>query len=167
MTHQSISDKVKIKSKKKRSHSSRMWLQRQLNDPFVKQAQIDGYRSRAAYKLREMAKKFKLFDKADVIVDLGAAPGGWLQIAKSIKPKAFVVGVDLQDYEDVTGTIKIVGDITDETTLNILAQTLEGRKADVILSDMAAASCGIASVDHDRIMGLLEMTFDFALDHLN
>jgi len=167
MTHKSISDKVKIKSKKKRTHSSRVWLERQLNDPFVRQAQVDGYRSRASYKLKEMAEKFKLFHGANVIVDLGAAPGGWLQVAKELKPKSFVVGVDLQEYEDVPGTIKIIGDITDTKTLDVLNEKLEGKQVDVVLSDMAAAACGIASVDHDRIMLLLEITLDFGLEHLN
>lgn len=167
MTHKSISDKVKLKSKKKRTHSSRVWLERQLNDPFVRQAQVDGYRSRASYKIKEMAEKFKLFHGANVIVDLGAAPGGWLQVAKELKPKSFVIGVDLQEYEDVPGTIKIIGDVTDEETLDVLNEKLEGKKVDVVLSDMAAAACGIASVDHDRIMGLLEITLDFGLEHLN
>jgi len=167
MTHKAISDKVKIKSKKKRTHSSRVWLERQLNDPYVRQAQADGYRSRAAYKIKEMAEKFKLFHGAHVIVDLGAAPGGWLQVAKELKPKAFVVGVDLQEYEDVSGTIKIIGDVTDEKTLAVLHEKLEGKKVDVVLSDMAASACGIASIDHDRIMALLEITLNFGLEHLN
>ena len=167
MTHKSISDKVKLKSKKKRTHSSRVWLERQLNDPFVRQAQVDGYRSRASYKIKEMAEKFKLFHGANVIVDLGAAPGGWLQVAKELKPKSFVVGVDLQEYEDVPGTIKIIGDVTDDDTLDILHEKLDGKKVDVVLSDMAAAACGIASFDHDRIMALLEITLDFGLEHLN
>jgi 23S rRNA (uridine2552-2'-O)-methyltransferase len=160
------STKVAIKSKKKRTASSRQWLERQLNDPFVEQARALGYRSRAAFKLEEIHQKYKILTKNAVVVDLGAAPGGWTQITKKIVPSATVIGLDLQPYEAITGTEQIIGDFTEEATLETLITCLNGKELDVVLSDMASPSCGIASIDHDRIMGLLELVLDFSMNHL-
>lgn len=158
--------KVAIKSKKKRTASSRKWLERQLNDPFVEKAREQGYRSRAAFKLEEIHKKYKIFKTNAVVVDLGAAPGGWLQITKKIAPSSTIIGVDLQSFEPVFGTTQIIGDFTDEKTLEALILSLDGTKLDVVISDMAAAACGVTSIDHDRIMGLLELVLDFSINHL-
>lgn len=158
--------KVAIKSKKKRTASSRKWLERQLNDPFVEQARERGYRSRAAFKLEEIQQKYKILTKNVIVVDLGAAPGGWTQITKKISPRSVVIDLDLQSFEPISGTEQIIGDFTDEKTLEALVSRLNGKQVGVVLSDMAAPSCGIASIDHDRIMGLLELVLDFSIKHL-
>lgn len=156
--------KIKLNDKKKRTVSSKEWLTRQINDPFVKKAQSLGYRSRAAFKLEEIVKKYKLFQKADVIVDLGAAPGGWTQMCQKLKPKAKIIALDIQDFLPIPNTTQIIGDITDPNTITVLKQHVE--QVDIVLSDMAAPACGIASVDHDRIMNLLDISLQFALEHL-
>ncbi|CAO5674505.1 MAG: Ribosomal RNA large subunit methyltransferase E [Holosporales bacterium] len=159
--------KVKLKDKKKRTSSSRTWLTRQLNDPYVKKAQSLGLRSRAAFKLEEIVKKYKLFQSAQIIVDLGAAPGGWTQMAQTLKPKAKIIALDIQPFEPINNTIQIIGDITDEAVVQQLKEIVGSDKVDVVLSDMAAPACGIPSVDHDRIMNLLDIALTFALDHLS
>jgi 23S rRNA (uridine2552-2'-O)-methyltransferase len=160
-------DKVILKDKKKRTESSKKWLTRQLNDPYVLKAQSLGLRSRAAFKLQEIIQKYKLFNTANVIVDLGAAPGGWSQISKQMKPKAKIIALDIQDFLPIPDTIQIIGDITDENILKQLKEELDGAKVDVVLSDMAAPSCGISSIDHDRIMNLLDIVIHFGIEHLN
>lgn len=152
-----------LTSKKKRTLSSRNWLLRQINDPFVAQAQKDGYRSRAAYKLIQMHEKFHLFTKQGAVVDLGAAPGGWLQVARR-HTKGVVIGIDLQAMEPLPDTILIQGDFLESA--EECARHLPPEGAQLILSDMAAPACGIEKVDHLRIMGLLEATVDFAEQHL-
>lgn len=163
-----MSDKDKVRVyKKKITQSSRKWLERQLNDPYVKLAQKEGKRSRAAFKLEEMIGKFKLLMHAKVVVDLGAAPGGWTQAIKLLKPNAKIIALDIQDFEPIPGTFQIIGDVSEEGVIEHLHRELDGALVDLVLSDMAASSCGIQSVDHDRIMNLLEIAIDFAFEHLN
>lgn len=152
-----------LKSHKKRTLSSRNWLLRQINDPYVQKAQEDGYRSRAAYKLIQIHKKFRIFTPNGAVVDLGAAPGGWLQVARK-HTKNVVIGIDLQAIEPLPDTIIIQGDFLEMA--DVCASYLPEQGAQVILTDMAAATCGIEQVDHLRIMGLLEATVDFAEQHL-
>lgn len=158
---------TKVRTAKGRKKSSTKWLQRQLNDPYVQMANRDGYRSRAAYKIIEIDDKFKIFSAGKSVIDLGAAPGGWTQVAVQRTKGAKVVGIDLQEIEPITGSILIHHDFTDELALTLLAEALENKKADVVLSDMAAPSCGHSQTDHIRIMGLCEIAFDFAKNNLN
>lgn len=150
-------------SKKKRTLSSRNWLLRQINDPYVSKAQNEGYRSRAAYKLIQMHEKFHLFSPQGAVVDLGAAPGGWLQVARR-HTKGVVIGMDLQEMEPLPDTVLIQGDFLEMG--DECASHLPPQGAHLVLSDMAAPTCGIEQVDHLRIMGLLEATVDFAEQYL-
>lgn len=157
-----------LKSKKKRTESSRRWLLRQLNDPFVQKAVKDGYRSRAAYKLMEIQEKYKFLKTGSVVVDLGCTPGGWLQISKKfVGGTGKIIGLDINFMEPIPGVDFIQADFLLDEGLMKLQETLEGRKCDVVLSDMAAPSCGMPKVDHLRIMNLLEIAYDFALNHLS
>lgn len=158
--------KKKLNDGKKRTVSSRRWLERQLNDPYVTLAKADGYRSRAAFKLIDIDDKYRLLKPGKIVIDLGAAPGGWSQIAvdrvKSTSPKGGrVIGIDLQEIAPIPGAILLQADFTDESAQKNLIDLLKG-KADVILSDMAAPACGMTDVDHLRIMMLVESAFEFA-----
>lgn len=158
--------KVKLQAGKKRTLSSRRWLERQLNDPFVLEAKRQGYRSRAAFKLIEIHDKFKIFRPGQKVVDLGAAPGGWSQVAlehiqKDKKPLGQLIGVDLASIPPLEGATFLQADFTHIKTQDELTHFLSG-KADVILSDMAAPACGMSDVDHLRIMVLVEQAFEFA-----
>ncbi len=158
--------KVRVKSSNKRTESSRRWLERQLNDPYVHKARSGGFRSRAAFKIMEIDDKFKILKPGQCVVDLGASPGGWTQVAvervkSQTNPQAKVIGVDLTEMQDIPGSILIQGDFTHEETQNKIIELLDG-KAHVILSDMAAPACGMSNVDHMRIMMLLEEAFAFA-----
>jgi 23S rRNA (uridine2552-2'-O)-methyltransferase len=158
--------KVKIKSNKKRTNSQRAWLERQLNDPYVHQAKADGYRSRAAYKLVEIDQKYRILKPNQKIIDLGACPGGWTQVAvnrskSQTNEKSRVIGVDLTEMDDIPGATVFQGDFTEDATQSRLIELLDG-KANVILSDMAAPACGMTDVDHIRIMMLVEEAFNFA-----
>jgi 23S rRNA (uridine2552-2'-O)-methyltransferase len=154
-----------LRSSKKRTDSSRSWLIRQLNDPYVQKAREAGYRSRAAFKLLEIQEKFKLLKKGHRYLDLGAAPGGWCQVLAAHTFPEHVVGVDLQAMDPILGVTLVQGDLTEESMLHSLAAVSPGGW-DGILSDMAAPACGIPSVDHLRIMGLLEIVLDFAQHQL-
>ncbi|MBP9752834.1 MAG: RlmE family RNA methyltransferase [Proteobacteria bacterium] len=167
MKQKIIKDKVKLNDRKKRTESSRKWLVRQLNDPYVHLAKSKGLRSRAAFKLEEIVKKYNLFQNAKVIVDLGAAPGGWTQVCQTLKPKATIIALDIQEFDPIPGTLQIIGDVTDPLILDQLKTALDDQKVDVVLSDMAASACGIPSVDHDRIMNLLDVVVHFGIEHLN
>jgi len=157
---------VKVKTAKKRKLSSSLWLARQLNDPYVKQAKLDGYRCRAAYKLLEIDDKFKIFKKGAKIVDLGAAPGGWSQVAQIRSNNGKVYSFDLLDMAALHGVKFMQLDfLSDDACLRILE--FVGSKVDVVLSDMAANSCGNPQVDHLRIINLCELAFDFAKQILN
>lgn len=162
---------TRVKTSQGRSKSSVKWLARQLNDPYVKKAKQEGYRSRAAYKLQEMDDKLQILKPGVHVVDLGAAPGGWLQIAAERTKvlegsKSIIVGIDLLDIKPVEGTQFIQGDFTDEDAPEKLQEMMGGKKADVVLSDMAPNASGHAPTDHLRIMMLCEIAFDFALEVL-
>ncbi len=156
-----------LKSSKKRTASQRQWLLRQLNDPFVVKARKEGYRSRAAFKLAEINDKFKLIKKGFYVLDLGAAPGGWCQVSKAlVGDKGGVVGVDLLDIPPLAGVTFLKGDFNDDAVQKNILSTFNGQKVDVILSDMAASSCGISQVDHIRLIALLEAAYLFSFDML-
>lgn len=156
---------VRVKTAGKRSLASTLWLHRQLNDPFVAEAQKRGYRSRAAFKLLQLDEKFHLLGPGKRVVDLGAAPGGWTQVAvervQSQAGRGQVVGLDILEMEPVPGAHTFQADFLDETAPERL-KALLGGPADVVLSDMAANTTGHGPTDHLRIMNLAEAAYDFA-----
>lgn len=154
-----------VKTAKGRKASSTRWLQRQLNDPYVEEAKRRGYRSRAAFKLTELDDRFHFLGPNKRVVDLGAAPGGWAQVAVERCPGGQVVGIDLKEIEPVAGAELIVGDFLEPGADDTL-KALLGGPADVVLSDMAASSTGHAATDHLKIMALLEAAADFAAEVL-
>lgn len=157
---------TRVKSAKGRKLSSTKWLQRQLNDPYVQQAQKMGLRSRAAFKLMELDDKFKFLKPGANIIDLGAAPGGWVQVAlERCGQKGYVVGIDLLEIEPLAGAELIQGDFLDDDAPDRLRALMDG-DADVVLSDMAASSTGHRATDHLRIMSLLEVAVHFAKEVL-
>ena len=155
---------VKLKTALGRTTGQQKWLQRQLNDPYVRAAQEQGWRSRAAFKLIELDERFRLIRRGARVVDLGAAPGGWTQVAVK-KGAGQVVGIDLLAIEPIAGAILIQGDFTDEAMEARLRHVMGGR-ADLVLSDMAPNTTGHSMTDHIRIMGLAEMALQFALEML-
>jgi 23S rRNA (uridine2552-2'-O)-methyltransferase len=158
--------KVRVKTAKKRTMSSTLWLQRQLNDPYVAQAKKDGWRSRAAFKLIEMDDRYKLLKPGARIVDLGAAPGGWAQVAmKKVGPKGRVIGIDLLDIDPIPGVEFTVMDFLDEDAPDRLKAMLGGL-ADGVMSDMAANTTGHKKTDHIKIVGLAELAIHFATEVL-
>ncbi len=166
--------KVKVKTARGRKLSSTRWLERQLNDPYVKRANAEGYRGRAAFKILELDEKFRFLVPGARVVDLGCAPGGWLQVAvkrvnalgeKSGKRIGTVLGVDLQEVEPVAGATAHVLDFMEDDA-DIKVKEWLGGKADVVMSDMAAASSGHKQTDHLRIMALCETAAYFAFDVL-
>ena len=157
---------TKTPSKKKgRKESSRRWIQRQLNDPFVAEAKSRGFRSRAALKLEQMDEKHQLLRKGMAVLDLGCAPGGWLQYAASKinlnEDAGRLVGIDLLETEPIPGAVILKGDINDDAMLEALIQHLDGR-ADLVLSDMAADTTGHRPTDHLRTTALLDIALDTA-----
>lgn len=137
-------------------------MQRHLNDEYVKRSQKEGYRSRAAYKLLELQEKDNFIKPGQVVVDLGAAPGGWLQIAASlVGRKGLVIGLDLLQIEPMAGVELIQGDFRELETLDRLNDILDGRPVDLVLSDMAPNISGVAAVDQPRSMYLCELALDF------
>ncbi len=161
--------KTRVKTARKRTLSSTLWLERQLNDPYVARAKREGYRSRATYKLIEMDDRYHLFKPGGRIVDLGAAPGGWSQIAadrvKAKDGKGKVVGVDLLDMEPIAGVTFAVKDFNDEDAPDVIKAMLGG-EADGVMSDMAANATGHKQTDHLRIVALAELAAEFAMDVL-
>lgn len=161
--------KTRVKTARKRSLSSTLWLERQLNDPYVARAKREGYRSRAAYKLIEMDDRFHLFKPGGRIVDLGAAPGGWSQVAadrvKAKDDRGKVVGVDLLDMEPIPGVAFAVKDFNDADAPDVVKDMLDG-EADGVMSDMAANATGHKQTDHLRIVALAELAAEFAMDVL-
>ena len=157
--------KVRVKKPKSRSLSSKLWLERQLNDPYVARAKREGYRSRAAYKLAELDDKYRFLRPGLRVVDLGAAPGGWSQIAaERVRAKdgsGRVVAIDLLEMPPVTGVDFLRLDFLDPAAPEKLRAMLGGG-ADVVLSDMAANATGHRKTDHLRIMALVEAAADFA-----
>jgi 23S rRNA (uridine2552-2'-O)-methyltransferase len=160
----------RLASTKQRTASSRRWLERQLSDPYVAAARRAGYRSRAAYKLEEIDDRFHLLKPGGRVVDLGAAPGGWAQVAarrvKSAEGRGQVVAIDLLPMEPVTGVEAIQLDFMDAAAPGRLKAMLRDGRADVVLSDMAAQGTGHARTDHLRIVGLAEAAAEFACEVL-
>ncbi|MFW2351499.1 RlmE family RNA methyltransferase [Qipengyuania sp.] len=156
---------TRVRTAKKRTASSTRWLQRQLNDPYVKQAKAEGYRSRAAYKLIELDEKFGLLKGVTRVLDLGIAPGGWSQVVRKLKPKAHVVGIDLLEVEPIEGVTIFQMDFMDDDAPRVLEEALGG-KADLVMSDMAANTVGHKQTDHLRTMGLVEAGGWFAVENL-
>ena len=157
---------VKVKTAKKRSKSSAEWLYRQLNDPYVEAAKRDGYRSRAAFKLLDLDEKFHLLKPGMRVVDLGAAPGGWSQVAVTkVGKKGKVVGCDLLEVAPIPGATIIVQDFLADDAPQKIKALLDGQ-ADIVMSDMAANATGHAPTDHIRIMHLCELAYDFAREVL-
>jgi 23S rRNA (uridine2552-2'-O)-methyltransferase len=152
----------RLRSGKKRTASSARWLSRQINDPYVKQAQAAGYRSRAAFKLAELDDRFSLLKGAKGIVDLGVAPGGWSQVAAQRAPGARIVGIDLLPTDPLPGVTLLQMDFMADEAPVALAEALGG-PADLILSDMAANTVGHQQTDHLRTMALVEAAADFAV----
>jgi 23S rRNA (uridine2552-2'-O)-methyltransferase len=163
-------ERQRLRSTKSRSQSSRAWLERQLNDPYVAAARREGYRSRAAYKLAEIDARFHVLKPGWRVVDLGAAPGGWAQVAaeavRSSEGQGQVVAIDLLPVDSIPGVDFIQLDFLDPAAPNRLKALLRGGKADVVLSDMAAQGTGHSRTDHLRIVGLAEAAAEFACEVL-
>ena len=161
-----------VKTAKGRKKSSVAWIKRQINDPFVKEAAYMGYRSRAAFKILEIDEKFKIFKKNKIVVDLGAAPGGWSQMAVEKVGEENVYAVDILEMKPLSGVHFLQQDfLAKDAVDNILSfisknSGRKNQKADIILSDMAANSCGDKKTDHLRIVGLLEEALHFSLQIL-
>jgi 23S rRNA (uridine2552-2'-O)-methyltransferase len=154
--------RVRVKKAKGRKESSRRWIERQLNDPFVREAKAKGYRSRAAFKLVELDDKFHFLKPGARVLDLGAAPGGWSQVVvKRSGPKGTVVAADILEIAPLTGVTLLKLDLSEAGALAALEEALGG-KADVVLSDMAASTTGHRATDHLRTMALLEAALDIA-----
>ncbi len=155
-------------SKGRAGRKTGAWFQRHANDPHVKRAQAEGKRSRAAFKLTEILHKYKLLErKANVIVDLGCAPGSWsAELAPYAGEGGLVVGVDVLGMRPVGGVHVIRGDFTESGTLARVEERLAGRRVDLVVSDMAPEMSGHKCVDQARMMGLNEATLDFAVNHL-
>ena len=162
--------KTRVKTGNKRSLSSKLWLERQLNDPYVARAKREGYRSRAVYKLTEIDDKYRFLKPGARVVDLGAAPGGWSQIAaqrvKATEGKGSIVAIDILEMDSIPGVDVLLLDFLDPAAPDILKERLGG-KADIVLSDMAANATGHRKTDHLKIIGLVEAAAEFATEILN
>jgi 23S rRNA (uridine2552-2'-O)-methyltransferase len=154
--------RVKVKTAKRRGASSTRWLERQLNDPYVREAKAKGYRSRAAFKLLELEEKFQFLKKGDVVLDLGAAPGGWSQVAEQrVGAGGRVVAADILEMTPIVNVVTLQADLLDPDAPARLIEALGG-KADVVLSDMAAPTTGHRATDHLRTTALFEVALDMA-----
>ncbi|HEX3059276.1 MAG TPA: RlmE family RNA methyltransferase [Usitatibacter sp.] len=150
----------------KKSKSSKQWLRRHVNDPYVQRSKKEGYRSRSAYKLMEIDERDKVLKPGMLVVDLGAAPGGWSQVAaKRVGPKGAVVAIDLLPMEPISGVTVLMADFASDEGVDAVGKNM-ARKADVVLSDMAPNMSGIAMSDQARSMELAEIARDFAQLHL-
>jgi 23S rRNA (uridine2552-2'-O)-methyltransferase len=158
--------KVRVKSKKARTVSQKIWLERQLNDPYVHEAKKLGYRSRSAFKLIEIDDKFEILKPGFRVVDLGAAPGGWCQVAskrvKAEEGKGKVVGIDMHSMDPIAFVTLFKKDFYDEDAPQVLIEALGGEQADCVLSDMATHATGHKQTDHINIIALVEAGYDFA-----
>lgn len=155
-------EKTHVKTARYRKSSSTRWLQRQLNDPYVAAAKRDGYRSRAAYKIIELDEKFNFLHNAKSVVDLGAAPGGWSQVAaKECAGNVSIIGIDLLEVAPVAGAQMLKMDFTTDEAEKALLDLIDG-PVDLVMSDMAAATTGHQNTDYIRTLGLVELAFDFA-----
>lgn len=155
----------RIRTAKGRKPSSTRWLERQLNDPYVRRAKAENYRSRAAYKLLELDERFGLLRNAKAVVDLGIAPGGWSQVVRRKVPQGRVVGIDLLPTDPIEGVAILQMDFMDDTAPDRLKEALGG-EADLVLSDMAANTVGHQQTDHLRTMTLVEAGLQFAIEVL-
>jgi 23S rRNA (uridine2552-2'-O)-methyltransferase len=155
----------RVRTAKGRRVSSTRWLERQLNDPYVRRAKAEGYRSRAAYKLLELDERFGLLKGVKSVVDLGIAPGGWSQVVKRRAPKSAVVGIDLLPTDPIEGVTILQMDFMDDSAPAKLKEALGG-PADLVLSDMAANTVGHPQTDHLRTMALVEAAIMFAAEIL-
>ncbi|MBL8448000.1 MAG: RlmE family RNA methyltransferase [Zoogloeaceae bacterium] len=152
----------------KRSKTSKAWMQEHVTDHFVQRAKAAGYRSRAAFKLLEIDDRDRLFRAGGLVVDLGAAPGSWSQIAATrVRPGGRVVALDLLEVAPMAGVEVLRGDFTEAEVEDALARSLQGRRPDVVLSDMAPNLSGIVSADQARGIHLCELALEFALNHLS
>jgi 23S rRNA (uridine2552-2'-O)-methyltransferase len=160
----------RLKSASGRKASSQRWLERQLNDPYVARSRREGFRSRAAYKLIEIDDRFHLLSKGGRVVDLGAAPGGWSQVAAervgSTDASPLVIAVDMVEMDPLPGVIVLRKDFLDADAPAAIIEALGGKQADLVLSDMAAPTTGHKATDHLKIMALCEAAADFAGDVL-
>ncbi|MBO1076229.1 RlmE family RNA methyltransferase [Roseomonas marmotae] len=153
---------TRLRTAKGRTTASQKWLERQLNDPYVRAAKAAGWRSRAAFKILELDEKYKLFHPGQRVADLGAAPGGWTQVAvQRVGDSGKVVGLDLLPMDEIAGAILLEGDFQDEAVEQAVLDALDG-PADLVLSDMAPNTTGHNATDHLRILGLIELALDFA-----
>jgi len=161
---------VRLRTAKGRKLASTRWLTRQLNDPYVEEAKRRGYRSRAAFKLSEIDEKYHLLRPRMSVIDLGAAPGGWSQVAaqriKVMTGKGTVIAVDVVEMEPIWGVTALKLDLTDPDAAERIDDALNGKKADLVMSDMHAPATGHKQTDHLRIMGLVEAALDVAEDVL-
>jgi 23S rRNA (uridine2552-2'-O)-methyltransferase len=155
----------RVRTAKGRRVSSTRWLERQLNDPYVRRARAEGYRSRAAYKLIELDERFDLLKGVKAVIDLGIAPGGWSQVVRKAAPKATVVGIDYLPTDPIDGVTILQMDFMDDAAPEQLKAALGG-PADLVLSDMAANTVGHPQTDHLRTMGLVEAAMHFAAEVL-
>jgi 23S rRNA (uridine2552-2'-O)-methyltransferase len=152
---------IRVRTAKGRKVGSTQWLQRQLNDPYVKRAKAEGYRSRAAYKLLELNERFGFLKGVKRVVDLGVAPGGWTQVVRLKAPTATIVGIDLLPADPIEGATLLQMDFMDDAAPALLSDALGG-PPDLVLSDMAANTVGHPQTDHLRTMALVETALDFA-----
>ena len=158
--------KQRLKTAKGRKVSSTRWLERQLNDPYVRRAKAEGYRSRAAYKLLELDEKFGLLKGLKAVVDLGIAPGGWSQVVRRRSPQAAIAGIDLLPTDPIDGVAILQMDFMDEDAPARLREALGVEHADLVMSDMAANTVGHPQTDHLRTMALVEAGMEFATEVL-
>lgn len=146
-----------------KSKSSKGWLKEHFDDAFVRQSKIDGYRSRASYKLLSINDKDRIFKPGMVVVDLGSAPGGWSQVAGPlIKPGGTVIASDILEMEAIPGVDFVQGDFTEEECLQQILQLVDGRQVDLVISDMAPNMSGMAAIDQPRAMELIDLAVEFA-----
>ena len=153
-----------LKTAKRRKTSSTRWLQRQINDPYVRQAQAEGKRSRAAYKIIQIDEKYKIFNLGDSVLDLGAAPGSWTEVALE-RAGGFTLAIDILDMDSIKKAVILKADLEEEETVDLIKK-LSVDKFDVVLSDMAASTTGHKSTDHIRTQALAELAALYAVDFL-
>jgi 23S rRNA (uridine2552-2'-O)-methyltransferase len=162
-----LSGKIETNKKIKKNKTTKAWITEHVNDAYVQRARAEGWRSRAAFKLTEIDDKDKLLKPGMTVVDLGSAPGSWSQIAaKRVAPGGRMIALDLLPMDPVHGVEFIQGDFRDDAVLQALADVLDGRQVDLVLSDMAPNMSGVGMVDQARVMLLAELTLEFCARHL-
>lgn len=157
---------IAVKTAKGRRLSSTNWLRRQLNDPYRQMAEKDGYRARSAYKILEIDDKYQILKSKNIVLDLGCAPGGWLQAIRERNKQALCIGVDLLEVENVAGVDLICGDFTDHKIQQELEEKLSSQKVDLIVSDIAPSTTGVSNVDCLRLLNIAEEIFTFSQKNL-